>query len=192
MKLRTKLVAPAFALALLLPGLWIYAQAVRSVRVTMSLVGFTTNAMTFTTSEGTFSVTSATFCVSNVGRSKVVLNGICCFEAMLDTNSCESGIYYDAFQSAGIVAPGESKKFSITTPWTIHGPRRIGLPVSRYGWRHRLYALDPWKQILVRRFVSEEWLMRIPSETLRSGWVGRPKEIRVPSDEPNEAILHRR
>ena len=174
MKTPAKRLALACGVPLLLLTLWVYAQLVWPTKLVVSLVGFTTNAVTYTTSEGTFPVTSATFCVSNAGRSKIVLNGICCFEAMFDTNSSESGIYCDAFQSAGIVRPEESKKFTITTPWTIHGPWRIGLHVSKYTWRHKFYGLDPWKQILVRRFVSGKWLERIPSETVRSGWVGAP------------------
>ena len=174
MKLKTKLVALVFALALVLSALWIYVQAVHSVRLNVSLVGITTNAMTFTTMEGTFPVTSATFCVSNIGRSKVVLNGICRYEAMFDTVSSENGINWGAPELAGILAPGQSKSISLTTPWTIHGPWRIAFNISKYGWRHRFYSMDPWKQEFARGFVPEKWLLRIPSETIRSDWIGVP------------------
>jgi hypothetical protein len=93
---------------------------------------------------------------------------------MRDTTSSEVGINLATPDFFVVVMPSRAATVSVTAPWTIHGPWRITFPYSRYGWRLKFQGLDPWKQVLVRRFVSEEWLARNPSATATSTWIETP------------------
>jgi hypothetical protein len=152
---------------------WLLAPSPRPVRVSISFLGTTTNtSVTYTTTEGTFPVTSAAFLISNKGTYRVVQLGLYSYEAKEDPKSVESGINIDEPGLFGVLAPGQSRTVSLTTPWTMRGPWRAVFNFSEYSWRHRFQELQPWTQDVIRKFVSDKWLLAIPSEEMASGWIG--------------------
>lgn len=139
------------------------------MKVAIAFVGFTTNtSVTYTTRDGTFPVTSATFRVSNLGSGEVAQWGVYSEEGKHDLIS---GVNLVAPELCGVLAPGQSKTVSVTTPWTIRGPWKAVFHFSKYSWRHKFHELPLWKQDMVRRFLPEKWLMAIPSETVSSDWI---------------------
>ncbi len=159
--------------------LWLYVRAAAPIKVAITYLGTTTNtSSTFTTSDGTFPVTAATFRVSNVGKSRVVQWGDYYCDAKGDSLPAETGFYTWAPELSGVLAPGQSKTVSISTPWPLHGPWRAVFLFSRYSWRHKFQELSPRKEDMVLRFVperwrmaTENWLTATPSETVASPWI---------------------
>lgn len=167
---------PLLVVALLLMAcwlVWLLAPSPRPVQVSISFVGITTNtSVTYTTTEGTFPVTSATFLISNKGSYRVVQWGVGTWEAKDDPKSGESGWPMGGPELSDVLAPGQSRTVSLTTPWMTRGPWRAVFRFSRYSWQHRFQELQPWKQEMLRKFVSDKRLLDIPSEEVASGWIG--------------------
>jgi hypothetical protein len=152
---------------------WLLASSPRPVPVSISFVGITTNTSdTYTTTEGTFPVTEATFLISNKGSAKMVQLGVYGCEVKDDPKSVGSCVYIGEPELFGVLAPGQSRTVSLTTPWTVRAPWRAVFRFSKYSWRHRFRELQPWKQEMVREFVSDKWLLAIPSVEVASGWIG--------------------
>jgi len=142
------------------------------IKISISLIGVRTNeTVTFTTKEGTFPVREAMFLITNLGRSKAVQEGYYRYESMRYAACGEAGINLGNQGLSSVLSAGQSRTITVVCPFLMHGPWRPVFVFSKYSWRHRIQELPPWKFEMLRPFVSEKWLMAIPSEPVAGSWV---------------------